>query len=72
MKKVILFMLVCFTLCSCDNRKQHKVENCGVYYEEVKMHGGHEYYLYYKHPYGIHPFDTEHKIDCKKCLDLFD
>ena len=71
MKKIILFMLVCFTLCSC-NIKQHKVENCGIYYDEVKMHNGHEYYLYYKTRYDTRPIDIEHKIDCKKCLDLFD
>jgi hypothetical protein len=43
-----------------------------IAYREVKMHGGHEYYLYYRLPGLRRPFAVEHKIDCKKCLDLFD
>lgn len=87
MKKfIILILAITFvsTFVSCDFKGGHLIYrdsypaqqyfNEQIRKSEITDSLGHMYYMYEVGTRGSnnYSFDLEHRIDCKKCLDIFD
>ncbi len=88
MKKILFTLCVCALFAtSCQDEKSNDPKNkysmdmspqeffdYKIRKSEIVDSAGHMYYLYEigSREYKNYSFDLEHRMDCKKCLDIFD